>query len=79
MQNSPNAIENRLLTINDICSFLQCGRSKFYRVVKLHWAFQSPIKIGERGTRYKQSDLLAYIRDMQLSELQQPMEDHQDG
>lgn len=69
MQDHQNAIENRLLTINDICSYLQCSRSTFYRLAAEHWAFDNPIKVGQRGVRYKQSDLLAYVRDMQLQEL----------
>jgi len=49
-----------MMTVKDVMQYLQVSRSKVYRLIQQGALY--PYKIGERGTRFKQSDLDAYIQ-----------------
>ncbi len=52
-----------MLTVKDVTKFLKISRSKVYRLIEK--GDLKAYKIGERGTRFKQSEIEEYIQRQQ--------------
>jgi len=54
---------DEMLTVKEVMAFLKVSRSKIYRLIDA--GALKPYKIGERGTRFKRSDVEAYVRSQE--------------
>ncbi len=62
-------MNDKFLTVKEVCNFLHVSKSTFYRVLAKEPSFPAPLKIGTHCVRYRMSEVITFcVQHTQVSE-----------